>query len=172
MRHYPAFDWLMGFSKYVDTVQEWWHKNLGPDWRQLRDTMVEILTREAELMEIVRILGTEALSEYEKHILGGECNVWTERIPQNKVDYMVFPRILAMSENLWSAREKDSFAGFLKRVDARYPALKNMGVAYGPEAGPVRIKPELEKDKPILLLNLTSVYDDLEIYYSISGQKP
>jgi len=69
MRHYPAFDWLMGFSKYVDTVQEWWHKNLGPDWRQLRDTMVEILTREAELMEIVRILGTEALSEYEKHIL-------------------------------------------------------------------------------------------------------
>jgi len=69
MRHYPAFDWLMGFSKYVDTVQDWWHKNLGPDWRQLRDTMVEILTREAELMEIVRILGTEALSEYEKHIL-------------------------------------------------------------------------------------------------------
>ncbi len=69
MRHYPAFDWLMGFSKYVDTVQEWWHKNVGLDWRSLRDTMVELLTREAELLEIVRILGTEAISETERHIL-------------------------------------------------------------------------------------------------------
>ncbi len=68
-RHYPAFDWLSAFSKYIDTVQEWWHKNVGPDWRQLRDTMMELLVREAELMEIVRILGTEALSEYERHIL-------------------------------------------------------------------------------------------------------
>ncbi|NPB00504.1 MAG: V-type ATP synthase subunit A, partial [Crenarchaeota archaeon] len=68
-RHYPAFDWLQAFSKYIDTVQEWWHKNIGPDWRQLRDQMMELLVKEAELMEIVRILGTEALSEYERHIL-------------------------------------------------------------------------------------------------------
>ncbi len=109
--------------------------------------------------------------EFEKHILGGECNVWTERIPQEKVDYMVFPRILAMSENLWSAKEKDSFAAFLKRVDLRYPALKNMGVTWGPEASPVRIQPELKSDEPALLLNLIAGYDDLEIYYSTDGQK-
>lgn len=68
-RHYPAIDWLMGFSRYVDTVQEWWIKGVDPEWRRMRDTLQTVLSREAELQEIVRILGTEALSEAEKHIL-------------------------------------------------------------------------------------------------------
>ncbi len=68
-RHYPAINWLMGFSRYVDTVAEWYQKNVAPDWRDLRDEAVRILTREAELQEVVRILGTEALSEQEKHLL-------------------------------------------------------------------------------------------------------
>ena len=68
-RHYPAINWLMGFSRYVDTVAEWYQKNVSPDWRDLRDEAVRILTREAELQEVVRILGTEALSEQEKHLL-------------------------------------------------------------------------------------------------------
>lgn len=67
-RHYPAIDWLMGFSRYVDTVQEWWTK-VDPDWRRIRDLFQSLLSKEAELLEVVRILGTEALSEEEKHIL-------------------------------------------------------------------------------------------------------
>ncbi len=68
-RHYPAINWLQGFSRYVETVAEWWHKNVASDWKELRDTAMWILTREAELQEVVRILGTEALSEQEKHLL-------------------------------------------------------------------------------------------------------
>jgi len=68
-RHYPAIDWLMAFSRYVDTVEVWWSKNVSPEWRRIRDVLQSILVKEAELQEIVRILGTEALSEYEKHIL-------------------------------------------------------------------------------------------------------
>lgn len=68
-RHYPAIDWLVAFSRYVDTVEVWWGKNINPEWRRLRDTLQSILVKEAELQEIVRILGTEALSEYERHIL-------------------------------------------------------------------------------------------------------
>lgn len=68
-RHYPAIDWLLGFSRYVDTVQDWWGKTVGEDWRRVRDALQAVLSREAELQEIVRILGTEALSEQEKHIL-------------------------------------------------------------------------------------------------------
>lgn len=68
-RHYPAINWLQGFSRYVDSVAGWYSKNVGEDWAELRRTAMEILTREAELSEIVRILGTEALSEVEKHIL-------------------------------------------------------------------------------------------------------
>ncbi|MEM1519577.1 MAG: V-type ATP synthase subunit A, partial [Pyrobaculum sp.] len=68
-RHYPAIDWLVGFSRYVETVEVWWSKNIAPDWRKIRDVFQSILVKEAELQEIVRILGTEALSEYEKHLL-------------------------------------------------------------------------------------------------------
>ncbi len=68
-RHYPAVNWLLGFSRYVETVEGWWRKETGEDWRRLRDQAVEILTKEAELQEVVRILGTEALSEAEKHLL-------------------------------------------------------------------------------------------------------
>ena len=49
-----------------------------------------------------------SLTEEEaKHILGGECNMWTERAPQETIDSKVFPRILAMSEALWSKAEKN-----------------------------------------------------------------
>jgi V/A-type H+-transporting ATPase subunit A len=68
-RHYPAIDWLMGFSRYVEVVSEWYGKNVAQDWLQIREEAVRVLTREAELQEVVRILGTEALSEQEKHIL-------------------------------------------------------------------------------------------------------
>ncbi|MEM0463318.1 MAG: V-type ATP synthase subunit A [Pyrobaculum sp.] len=68
-RHYPAIDWLAAFSRYVDTVEVWWSKNVSPEWRKIRDSLQSLLVKEAELQEIVRILGTEALSEYEKHIL-------------------------------------------------------------------------------------------------------
>lgn len=68
-RHYPAIDWLIAFSRYVDTVESWWSKEVGSDWKYLRGVFQSILVKEAELQEIVRILGTEALSEEEKHIL-------------------------------------------------------------------------------------------------------
>jgi len=68
-RHYPAINWLQGFSRYVDTVAPWYSKTVGEDWGELRRIAIEVLTREAELSEIVRILGSEALSEVEKHIM-------------------------------------------------------------------------------------------------------
>ena len=68
-RHYPAINWLQAFSKYAETVAQWWIKNVAPDWKELRDEALNILVKEAELLEIVRILGSEALSEAEKHLL-------------------------------------------------------------------------------------------------------
>ncbi|MCC6019803.1 MAG: V-type ATP synthase subunit A [Thermoproteaceae archaeon] len=68
-RHYPAIDWLLAFSRYVDTVEVWWSANVSPEWKKIRDEFQSLLVKEAELAEIVRILGTEALSEYEKHIM-------------------------------------------------------------------------------------------------------
>ena len=71
-----------------------------------------------------------------KHILGGECNMWSERTPQELVDSKVFPRILAMSEVLWSSSEKD-YDNFYSRVQKHYPKLDAMGVTYGFESVPI-----------------------------------
>ena len=71
-----------------------------------------------------------------KHILGGECNMWSERAPQELVDSKVFPRILAMTEVLWSSSEKD-YENFYARVQKHYPKLDALGVTYGFESVPI-----------------------------------
>jgi len=78
--------------------------------------------------------------EFHSHVLGGECNLWSERAPQNTVDSKVFPRILAMSEVLWSPKADRDFTEFSERVQANYPVLEALGVDYGFERPPVRVE--------------------------------
>ncbi|ADG13120.1 ATP synthase, A subunit [Methanocaldococcus infernus ME] len=68
-RHFPAINWLMSYSLYIDEVTDWWHKNTGPDWRMLRDTAMNLLQKEAELQEIVQLVGPDALPDRERVIL-------------------------------------------------------------------------------------------------------
>ncbi len=68
-RHYPAINWLTSYSLYVDNVTNWWHKNIDPEWRSLREKALAILQKEAELEELVRLVGAEALPEEDKLVL-------------------------------------------------------------------------------------------------------
>jgi len=68
-RHYPAINWIMSYSAYVDLVAKWWMENIDPRWKQYRDEAYKLLLREDELKEIVRLVGTEGLSEKDKLIL-------------------------------------------------------------------------------------------------------
>ncbi|BAN89763.1 V-type ATP synthase subunit A [Aeropyrum camini SY1 = JCM 12091] len=68
-RHYPAINWLMSYSAYVDLVTQWWHENVDKRWREYRDEAMDILLRESELQEIVRLVGTEGLDEKDKMVL-------------------------------------------------------------------------------------------------------
>ncbi|CAI1492526.1 V-type ATP synthase alpha chain [Thermococcus nautili] len=68
-RHFPAINWLRSYSLYLDSIQDWWHKNVDPEWRKMRDTAMALLQKEAELQEIVRIVGPDALPDREKAIL-------------------------------------------------------------------------------------------------------
>jgi hexosaminidase len=64
-----------------------------------------------------------------KGIVGAQANTWTEMIPsENRADYMVFPRITALAERLWS--NKDDYAGYLERLNMHYPRLDALGVHY------------------------------------------
>ncbi len=68
-RHYPAINWLISYSAYADTVADWWKENVDPRWSDERREALNILYREDEIKEIVRLVGTEGLSEKDKLIL-------------------------------------------------------------------------------------------------------
>ena len=61
-RHFPAINWLTSYSLYLDLLAPWFDKNVSPDWMKLRQRMMTILQEEAELEEIVKLVGMDALS--------------------------------------------------------------------------------------------------------------
>ncbi len=76
----------------------------------------------------------------QKLILGGECNLWSEHIPnEKKLDEMVFPRMLAMSEVLWSHPKDRNYNAFLERADIHAHLLKSHGLNVGLDAFPCQI---------------------------------
>ena len=64
-RHFPTINWLTSYSLYADTTRKWW-SSVSPDWSPMRDMALRILQQEAELEEIVRLVGPEALPEDDK----------------------------------------------------------------------------------------------------------
>jgi V/A-type H+-transporting ATPase subunit A len=67
-RHFPAISWLTSYSLYVDAVKDWWNE-YDPGWENTRASALKVLQQEAELEEIVRLVGPEALPEGDKLLL-------------------------------------------------------------------------------------------------------
>lgn len=67
-RHFPAISWLSSYSLYVDAVKDWWNER-DPGWEDTRAAALRVLQQEAELEEIVRLVGPEALPEGDKLLL-------------------------------------------------------------------------------------------------------
>ncbi|MDH4269773.1 MAG: V-type ATP synthase subunit A [Dehalococcoidia bacterium] len=67
-RHFPAINWLTSYSLYVDAVKDWWNEH-DPGWENTRAGALKLLQQEAELEEIVRLIGPEALPEGDKLLL-------------------------------------------------------------------------------------------------------
>ena len=61
-RHFPAINWLTSYSLYLDSVGGWFDENVANDWMKLRQRMMTLLQEEAELEEIVKMVGMDALS--------------------------------------------------------------------------------------------------------------
>ena len=61
-RHFPAINWLTSYSLYVDDMADWFNKNVAEDWMELRQSLMSLLQEEAELNEIVQMVGMDALS--------------------------------------------------------------------------------------------------------------
>lgn len=61
-RHFPAINWLTSYSLYLDTLSNWYNETVAPDWMDCRHRLMAILQEEAELDEIVKLVGMDALS--------------------------------------------------------------------------------------------------------------
>ena len=68
-RHFPAIDWLTSYSLYTSNLDPWYRKNVAEDFPDLRAWAMEVLQKEAELQEIVQLVGSDALPEEQKLIL-------------------------------------------------------------------------------------------------------
>jgi len=114
----------------------------------------------------------EGLTEEEtSHILGGQGNIWTEYIPSEaRADYMAMPRMLALSEALWTPKENKNWRDFFKRMGSHFDRLDAMGVNYRiPDIGGLY-------DRQVFIssdtLRLTSQISDQEIRYTLDGTIP
>ncbi len=61
-RHFPAINWLTSYSLYTDALAPWFEENVSEDWMKLRGRLMGLLQDEAELDEIVKLVGMDALS--------------------------------------------------------------------------------------------------------------
>ncbi len=68
-RHFPAINWLQSYSLYADSLAEWFTENISQDWSELRKWAMTILQEEANLQEIVQLVGSDALPESQRLLL-------------------------------------------------------------------------------------------------------
>ena len=85
-RHYPAINWILSYSAYAETVEDWWRKKVDERWAEYRKVIMDVLIRENALREIVRLVGTEGLSEQDKLVLETARLVKDGLLKQNAFD--------------------------------------------------------------------------------------
>jgi V/A-type H+-transporting ATPase subunit A len=85
-RHFPAISWLTSYSLYVDFVREYLDEVSGGKWLEYRNLFLKILQRESELLDIVRLVGPEALPEEDKLLLEVARMIREAFLQQNEYD--------------------------------------------------------------------------------------
>lgn len=82
-RHFPAISWLNSYSLYVDDLAEDLNRSAGKDFTELSKEAMKLLEQEAELQEIVRLIGVDALSPEDRLILEGARSLREDFLHQN-----------------------------------------------------------------------------------------
>ena len=65
-RHFPAINWLKSYSLYLDMMEKWYSDNIDEQWMPLRNKIMGLLQDEAELDEIVKLVGMDALNAHDR----------------------------------------------------------------------------------------------------------
>jgi V/A-type H+-transporting ATPase subunit A len=65
-RHFPAIQWLTSYSEYLEDMEDWYSKNVDPQFMQHRQSILRILYDESDLMEIVKLIGSDVLPDSQR----------------------------------------------------------------------------------------------------------
>ena len=114
----------------------------------------------------------EELTEEEKqYVLGAQGNVWTEYMPNSKkVEYMVFPRMLAMSEVVWSNVENKDYEEFVTRLEQFHNRLEALDINYANHL--YEVDGDLQSENESLSYELKTTIKDKTIRYTVDGTNP
>ncbi|CAN5652042.1 glycoside hydrolase family 20 protein [soil metagenome] len=106
-----------------------------------------------------------------KLILGGQGNLWTEQLQRYRsVQYMMWPRGLALAECLWSPKEKKNWNDFANRVQQQFPRMDAAGIRYARSVYDPIITVKNYKGNPEV--TMSTEFEGMDIYYSIDESIP
>lgn len=116
-RHFPAINWLTSYSLYLDDMEKWFNAEVASDWMEDRQKMMNLLQEEAELEEIVKMVGMDALSPGDRLKMEASRSIREDFLHQNsfheidtytslKKQHMMMNLVLAYYEQAVAALEK------------------------------------------------------------------
>ena len=82
-RHFPAINWLTSYSLYLDSIGPWFNENVNEEWISIRQEMMTLLQEEAELNEIVQMVGMDALSPTDRLKMEASRSIREDFLHQN-----------------------------------------------------------------------------------------
>lgn len=113
----------------------------------------------------------ELTKEETKYVLGAQGNVWTEYMPNSKqVEYMVFPRILALSEVVWSDPKRKNYNDFVLRLEQFHQRLDALDINYANHL--YEIEGNMISDEGKAFYELKTVLEGKTIRYTLDGIEP
>lgn len=108
----------------------------------------------------------------EKHILGSQANVWAEHIPtEEHSQYMIFPRLTALSEVLWSPKESRDWDDFSRRLKTMMKRFERLDINYAKSAFIVDSKAEPDAETKTVAVTLHTEFADSDIRYATNGSE-
>ncbi len=109
-----------------------------------------------------------------KYIIGGQANLWTEQVYNTRhMQYMLWPRSLAVAEVLWSQKSKKDWNNFAARVEAAFPRMDVQQVKYSRAMFDAIISPKKDYNaNDSIVVDLSTEVHGLDIYYSFDNSNP
>lgn len=113
----------------------------------------------------------ELTKEESKYVLGAQGNVWTEYMPTSKqVEYMAFPRMIALSEVIWSNHKNKDYTNFINRLEHFNKKLDQLNVNYANHL--YEIKSVLKQINGQFVMQLNTTSKTFPIYFSVDKKEP